>query len=110
VIAETDRIEVRDPSGERASIFIDDLRAVVIATNDGGALADDCWWLLFADEPEPVCKFPQSAKRQEDAAERLSMLPGFDFYQWTLAMGSTDNAYFRVWNRADVEEEMRESQ
>ena len=92
-----DRIEAVDPEGEVRSVAFDDLRGVMIETNDTGPVGTDVWWLLFGADDRLACSFPQGADGEEEAVAHLTGLPGFDHEAMTMAMGSTTNAVFQVW-------------
>jgi hypothetical protein len=92
-----DRIEAVDPKGEVRSVAFDDLRGVMIETNDTGPIGTDLWWLLFGADDRLACAFPQGATGEKEAVDRLIALPGFDHEAMILAMGSTTNAVFQVW-------------
>ncbi|MFD2578104.1 hypothetical protein ACFSTD_04640 [Novosphingobium colocasiae] len=63
----------------------------------GGA---DLWWLLYSADKKLACAFPQGAAGETAMIEFLFALPGFDHAEMTLAMRSTDNATFMLWQKA----------
>ena len=96
-----DRIDAVDPHGELQSVPFEDLRGVMIETNDSGPVGTDVWWLLFGADDQIACAFPLGATGEKEAVGRLSSLPGFDHEAMIMAMGSTTNAVFAVWRASD---------
>lgn len=92
-----DRINVTEPDGKTKFVGLDDLRGVVIETNDSGPFGADVWWLLFGADEKVACAFPQGASGEKAVVDRLMSLPGFDHEAMIMAMGSTGNAVFPVW-------------
>lgn len=91
----------RPAEGDQCSVPLADLRAIVIETNDTGPFGDDCWWQLHRQaNGVPDCVFPQSAIGSQAVVQALTELPGFDHMAMLMAMGSVENARFRVWVRA----------
>src|SRR5690606_33913425 len=91
---ETDDLALKctDQTGKILSLAFTDLAAVAIETNDSGPWGADVWWLLFDKSENLGCAFPQGAKGEDQAVNRLTSLPGFDHQKMIEAMGSTDNA------------------
>lgn len=96
-----DRIETVDPNGEVRSVGYEDLRGVMIETNDSGPVGADVWWLLFGADDQLACAFPQGSVGEKEAVARLTSLPGFDHEAMIMAMSSTTNAVFAVWRASD---------
>ena len=96
-----DRINAVDPNGEIRFVSFDDLRGVMIETNDSGPIGADVWWLLFGADDQLACAFPQGSIGEKEAVARLMSLPGFDHEAMIMAMGSTTNAVFPVWRASD---------
>ena len=103
VTLDEDLISVQDESGQIRSVRKNDLGAVVIATNDSGPWGADVWWLLFDSGKQQACSFPQGAEGEEAAMDFLFTLPSFDYKQMVDAMGSTDEAFFPVWEKPESE-------
>jgi len=96
-----DRIDALDPKEELKSVSFEELRGVMIETNDTGPIGADVWWLLFGADDRLACAFPQGATGEKEAVGRLMSLPGFDHEAMIMAMGSTTNAVFPVWRASD---------
>ena len=96
-----DRIDTVDPDGEVRVVGFEDLRGVMIETNDTGPVGADVWWLLFGADDRLACAFPQGSVGEKEAVARLMSLPGFDHEAMIMAMGSTTNAVFPVWRASD---------
>lgn len=75
------------------------LAGVMIETNDSGPWGADVWWLMFDENDQLACAFPQGATGESDAIDFFMQLGGFDNEAMIAAMGSTDNAVFPVWRR-----------
>lgn len=94
------RIEAAGPDGTIQHLLWDDLRAVVIETNDSGPWGADFWWLLFGADDTIAVGFPQGANGEPAAMDRLMSLPGFDHEAMIRATASTAEAVFPVWRRS----------
>jgi hypothetical protein len=93
-------ISVSDMAGDVKSVAKADLSGVAIETNDSGPWGADIWWLLFGNNDQLACAFPQGATGEEAAIDYMLALPSFDHGEMTKAMTSTDNAVFAVWRRS----------
>ena len=101
IATDDDSVRIIDEDGATRSVAKDALSAVIIETNDSGPWRADVWWLLFGADDRVACIFPQGSTGETALIDYLSALPGFDHGQLIGAMGSTDNAVFPVWRRAD---------
>lgn len=99
VTIEGDRIRVIDDAGESRSIALALLSGVAIETNDSGPWGADLWWLLFDEDDQLACAFPQGTTGEQCVVDRLMALPGFNHARMVEAMRSTDNAVFPVWRK-----------
>ena len=97
VAVDAAQISVRDDAGVTRSITKDELRAVIVETNDTGPWGADVWWRFFQASGEQNCAFPQGATGEEAVIDYLLGLPAFDHGAMISAMTSTDNAIFIVW-------------
>lgn len=95
-----DRISVHDQTGGIKSILKDQLSHIIIETNDSGPWGADVWWLLFGEDDQLACGFPQGATGEGEAIDYLSALPSFDHAEMIKAMASTAIAVFTVWRRS----------
>lgn len=101
VVSDAHGIQAIDQTGNTMFVTVADLSSVAIATNDSGPCGADVWWLLCGLDGQLVCAFPQGATGEKEAIDYLMALPGFDHDELIKAMGSTDNAVFPVWRRAN---------
>lgn len=74
-----------------------DLQEIVIMTTDAGPHVDDVFWLFTASDGSG-CAVPGEAVGDK-LFEQLSRLVGVDYKAIIDAMGSVDNASFKVWER-----------
>jgi hypothetical protein len=88
-----DEIVCRAPGQAEQRIRIADLGAVYLETNDSGPWEADVWWQLVDNAGQMKVAFPQLARGEEAALERLRLLPGFE----VRGMNSTQNARSRCW-------------
>jgi hypothetical protein len=95
-----DALASTDQDGCRKAVPKASLSSVIIETNDSGPWGADVWWLMFDENNQLACAFPQGATGETDAIEYFMKLDGFDNGAMIAAMGSTDNAVFQVWLRA----------
>lgn len=100
VAIDGDRISVQDDVGEVKCIRKDRLTGIAIETNDSGPWGADVWWLLFGEDNQIACRFPQGATGEDPVVEFIVTLPSFDLDEMIKAMACTDNAVFSVWRRA----------
>jgi hypothetical protein len=88
-------IEVRVPDGHTERVSLDDLREVVVETNDSGPWGADVWWHLIGSASRT--SYPQGATGEPIVLDALQKLPGFDDRELIRAMRSTSNATFICW-------------
>lgn len=93
-------LQITDDAGTVKRLAKRDLTGVAIETNDSGPWGTDLWWLLLGPDDRVACAYPQGATGENAALDYLTALPGFDFAQMDQAMGSTENAFFPVWQKA----------
>lgn len=79
-----------------AELPIEQLRAVVVATDGSGPWGDDFVFLLHGAEDNPVGLFPLEANGRAEFVEWLSLLPGHSDEELRKASGSTRLARFKV--------------
>ncbi len=83
--------------GQVEAVAWDAMTEVRIVTNSRGPFADDLFFVLEAGDAR--CVVPQS-HASEELVSRLQSLPRFDNDQMIEAMGSTTDAEFVCWTRA----------
>ena len=100
-VTETEIVN-RRPNGAVERVALEDLRAIIIETNDSGPFAPDVWWLLIgSSEKKSGCVFPQGATGHDDVLAFAQKLPGFDNRMFIQAMTSTENNRFLCWRRPE---------
>jgi hypothetical protein len=77
---------------------INDLRRVVIATDNSGPWGADVVFLLYSSDRDPVALFPLEAAGRDDFLNFLKNLSGFRDQEVRRAMGSTRVARFEIFN------------
>ena len=90
-------VACRHPDGLIESVPWDELRAVLLETNDQGPFAIDVFWILVGQRGG--CVIPQGAHGEAALLERLQALDGFDNDAVIQAMMSTENQRFLCWQR-----------
>jgi len=88
------------PNGKVESVRWCDLQRVEIWTTSAGPAVDDVFFMLHGKD-RSGCAIPQSALGADVLLRRLQELPGFDNEAVIRAMGSTSDAEFVCWKRAD---------
>ena len=94
-------ITLRAPTGESGAAAWADLEAVLVRTNDHGPFACDFYTCLITRGGNEIA-IPQGATGDPELVRRLHRLPGFDADAFLAACGSTSNAEFDCWKRADT--------
>lgn len=90
-------VTCRHPDGLVEAVPWDELRAVLLETNDQGPFAMDVFWILIGQRGG--CVIPQGAQGESALLERLQALDGFDNDMVIQAMMSTENQRFLCWQR-----------
>ncbi|MCA9075570.1 MAG: hypothetical protein KDA93_11095 [Planctomycetaceae bacterium] len=101
VTCDEESVVCQRPNGDKKQVRWDDLRAVLIETNDTGPWGTDVYWLLVGRDAQSGCVVPQGATGEEALLTQLQQLPGFDNEALIEAMGSTENQKFLCWEAAD---------
>jgi len=96
-----EHIELTAQDGTFTRLEKSALRGVIVETNDSGPWGADVWWLLFGVDDTVALAYPQGATGEQAVLDWLIALPGFDQEAMIRAMGSTRNAVFPVWRKAD---------
>jgi hypothetical protein len=91
-------IVIEDDQGTRRSFPIDDLRRVIVATDDSGPWGADVVFFLFGEDANPVGAFPLEAKGRDEFVVWMSRQPGYQDEELRKAMGSTSIARFEVFS------------
>lgn len=81
-----------------AILALDALVRVEIVTTTDGPFGSDVFWHL-TDELGQTAIIPGGAQDITTLLDRLGGLPGFDHIAVISAMGSTDDARFKIWSR-----------
>jgi hypothetical protein len=97
VTFDEEKLTCTRPDGLVEEVRWDDLRAVLVETNDLGPFASDVFWILVGTASGVVV--PLGASGEEAMLARLQELPGFDNQLVIAAMTSTENQRFRCWER-----------
>ena len=105
VSVSADAIATSDGLGTSRSLAIEDLRRVVVATDDSGPWGADVVFLLYSGEEKPVGIFPLEAQGRDAFLDWLEVREGYDPEQLVRAMGSTDIARFTIYRRPGVQPE-----
>lgn len=92
----TVQVDARGVGRGSEAVSWQDLVQIDIVTTDAGPFAEDVFWLFTAHDGTG-CALPGSAVGDALFA-RLQRLEGVDFGAVVSAMGSTENASFRVWH------------
>jgi hypothetical protein len=95
----------RRPDGKTERVALNDLKAIMIETNDSGPFAVDVWWLLLGSNRESSCIFPMGAEGEDTFLAFAQKLPGFDNQAFIQAMQSTENQRFLCWRQPAVSKE-----
>lgn len=100
------RVEITDeavivyrPPGRTESVRWDELRIVLVETNDLGPFVDDVFWILVGTKGG--CVVPQGIEGEIDLLDCLQALDGFDNEMLIKAMGSHENQRFLCWERLE---------
>jgi hypothetical protein len=102
VTVDEQEIRCRRPDGRAESVRFDELRVIIIETNDTGPLGTDVWWILAGDaENRSGCVVPGGATGEREMLEALQRLPGFDNRALIDAMSSMENRRFLCWKRGE---------
>lgn len=99
VIFDDQGVTCRFPSGTTQELPWEELKAVVIETNDRGPWEEDVYFILFSDIKDHFCAIPQCSKGTQELLARLQQLPGFDNEAIISSMGCTSNRGFLCWEK-----------
>jgi hypothetical protein len=92
-------IRCHRPDGNEESVRWDDLRFVIIETNDTGPIGTDVWWILAGGDGKSGCIVPQGATGEQEMLHALQRLNGFDNNALIEAMTCVENQRFLCWKR-----------
>ena len=92
-----DALTVHPPDAGRFVTPMADIARIEIRTSDAGPWSADLHWFFFGADGEAMAVFPQGARGEEAAVDRLTELPGFDHDAMIKAVTCTENAVFPVW-------------
>jgi hypothetical protein len=87
-------------NGTEESVAWDELQEVFILTTDEGPFSEDVYWVLSGNGKG--CAVPGGAEGMKELLARLQALQGFNNEAVVQAMGSTSNAKFVCWSRANA--------
>ena len=102
VTVEDQLIRCRRPGGKEESVRWDDLRFVIVETNDTGPIGTDVWWILGGSNAKSGCVVPQGATGEKELLRALQNLDGFDNKALIDAMTCVHNRRFLCWKRGVV--------
>ncbi len=97
IVAEEGRISYLGPE-TGGVVEIDNLVSVEILTTAKGPLEEDLYWVL-ADGDGQQLIIPGGAEGSGALLNALAALSNFDHMAVMRAMGSTEEAYFSIWQR-----------
>jgi len=89
-------IVTSDGHGAERKTPLNELRRVVVATDDSGPWGADVVFLLYSDDPDPAGMFPLEAAGSDNFVEWMSAQSGYQDRELAKAMGSTQVARFEV--------------
>ena len=92
-------IRTSDGQGTTRELRVENLRAVVVATDDSGPWGDDFVFLLYEHGSDPVGLFPLEAHGRAEFIDWLSSQPGYNDAEMSKASASTRVARFKVYER-----------
>ena len=92
-------IRTSDGQGTARELPVEQLRSVVVATDDSGPWGDDVVFLLYADAAEPVGLFPLEARGCQEFVAWMSCQAGYRDRELAKAMACTSVARFVVFER-----------
>lgn len=75
------------------------IKAVVIETNDRGPWEEDVYFILFSNSEDNLFSIPQCADSTQDLIVRFQSLPDFDNEAVIKSMGCTSNRSFLCWEQ-----------
>ena len=87
------------PDGTVQQMAWNELKAVIIETNDSGPFEEDVYFLLLSESKENFCAIPQCADSTQTLISRVQNLPEFDNEAVIKAMGCTSNRSFLCWEQ-----------
>jgi hypothetical protein len=99
VLFDDEKITRTMRDGNQETLLWSDLEEVAIITTDEGPFVDDVFWVLSGKASG--CLAPSEAVGVGELIVRLQKLPGFKNEVVIEAMGSTTNAKFVCWTKAD---------
>ena len=80
-------------------VNLDNLTKLEILTTSGGPFLQDVFWVFWLRD-EPTVMIPNNAEGSAKIFDVVDGLPGVSFAQIIVAMGSTDDARFTIWEAA----------
>lgn len=86
-----------NPKGKIEKIKLEEIRKVIIQTNDTGPWGTDLWWIVSNDTI--TIAIPNGASGEEKLVEVLQDLPTFNNEEMIAAMVSTSIGEFICLNR-----------
>jgi hypothetical protein len=97
VTVDDNRIRCVRSDGDAEQVDWDDLRAVIIETNDTGPVGIDVLWILVGTDTG--CIVPAGATGEAELIAVLQRLPGFDNEAMIAASSSVENRKFLCWEK-----------
>lgn len=100
VAVDAERICYSREGHEEQSMAWQEITCIEVVTTDEGPFAEDVFLVFHGAGDKPGLVVPQGAQGNEELADRVVQLPGFDHEAFIAAMGSTSNARFLCWRKA----------
>src|SRR5215510_5435884 len=91
------KLGVKTPAGEATQIQFNEIKGIVIETNDSGPWGADVIWHIT--DGKITIHFPMGATGEKEVVNELMKIEGFDHQEMINAMGSVDNSVFIPLNR-----------
>jgi hypothetical protein len=90
-------LECRHSANSTEQVKWKELSQVSVISTDKGPY-EPYLWVSLNDLNGNALMFPLGAKNSKEVLEKILGLDGFDLKLWSLAMSSTENKKFLVWN------------
>ena len=92
------RVLFLSPGADGGRVDIRELSKIEIVTTSAGPIVSDVFWVLTQPGQLPLT-IPTEAKGTGELFDAFSALPGISWETVTLAMGSTEDARFLIWEK-----------
>lgn len=95
VVFDDNEICSTDYEKNQLSMKWNEIREIIIITNDSGPWGTDLWWKVISQDK--LLLIPNGATGENEIMKRFQRLPDFNNESMISAMQSTRNAEFLVW-------------